>query len=118
MFPLEFLHFRLGVLVIDLIGALLIVGYVVAGAIALIRGKGVTIARLLAAEGAVWGLSFKVAGSLLKTIELRDWDQILMFCAVLALRILLKRLFAWEEQRLRDPASRRAPVQPGRLDLS
>jgi hypothetical protein len=118
MFPLEFFHFRLGVLVIDLIGALLIVGYVIAGAVALIRGRGVVAARLLAAEGAVWGLSFKVAGSLLKTIELRGWDQILMFCTVLALRILLKRLFTWEEQRLRGRAVKSAPARTGDLDLS
>jgi Ca2+/Na+ antiporter len=118
MFPLEFFHFRSGVVLIDLIGALLIVGYVVAGAVALIRGRGVTSARLLAAEGAIWGLSFKVAGSLLKTIELRDWNQIAMFCTVLTLRILLKRLFTWEEQQLRVRVRIGRPAESGNLDLS
>jgi hypothetical protein len=118
MFPLEASCFHLGILLIDLIGALLIVGYVIAGFVALIRGRGVTPARLLAAEGAVWGLSFKVAGSLLKTIELRNWDQIAMFCTVLALRILLKRLFVWEEQRLRGRLKTGEPPASANLDLS
>lgn len=104
MFPPEWLGPHLGVVLIDLVGGLLIVAYVVAAGVALLRGRGVVRARLLAAEGATLGLSFKVAGTLLKTIELHTWEQILMFCVILALRVLLKRLFVWEAQRLRRSA--------------
>jgi len=40
------------------------------------------------------------AATMLRTIGLRTWHQILMFTLVLFLRILLKKLFVWEKQRL------------------
>jgi hypothetical protein len=46
------------------------------------------------------GLSFKAAGTLLKTLELHTWGQIAMFGAVLSLRVVLKRLFEWEKGRI------------------
>ncbi|MDQ2885502.1 MAG: DUF1622 domain-containing protein [Chloroflexota bacterium] len=48
------------------------------------------------------GLSFKLAGTLLRTIELRTWQQIFMFVAIFALRTLIKRLFTWERVRLQQ----------------
>jgi uncharacterized membrane protein len=81
-------------------GGLLIVGYIVAAIIVLLRTGNITQARLLAADGAIMGLSFKLAGTLLKTIELHTWQQILMFAAIFALRYGLKRLFTWEQMRL------------------
>ena len=45
------------------------------------------------------------AATLLRTIGLRTWRQILMFTLILSLRILLKKLFVWEKQQiLEDPA--------------
>jgi uncharacterized membrane protein len=49
----------------------------------------------------LWGLSFKVAAALLKTAELRSWDQIAAFTAVLALRTLLKLALTSEQRQLR-----------------
>ena len=40
------------------------------------------------------------AATLLLTIGLRTWHQILMFTLVRFLRIVLKKLFVWEKQRL------------------
>lgn len=97
----ERLQFHVGVLIIDLVGAVVIVGYVLVALIALVRGRSVADARLLVAEGAVFGLSFKLAGPLLMTLELHTWEQILMFGTVLILRTILKSLFTWEKQRLR-----------------
>jgi hypothetical protein len=42
-------------------GGLLIVGYIVAAIIVLLRTGNITQARLLAADGAIMGLSFKLA---------------------------------------------------------
>ncbi len=83
-----------GAVLIDLLGALLIVGYDGAAIVALLRGRSILQARLLVAEGAVFGLSFKVAGALLTALELPTWRQLGMFATVLALRTLLKQLFA------------------------
>jgi uncharacterized membrane protein len=102
--------FHTGVLLIDLFSALLIVAYVVAALAALVRSgallharglardRGIAQARLLVAEGAVLGLSLKVAAALLKTLEIHTWDQILMFAAIFALRTVLKQLFLWEKE--------------------
>ena len=86
--------------VIEFVGALLISGYLLAALMALLRRRDVRQARLLVTDGVIYGLSFKVAGSLLKTIELHTWQQILMFAALLVLRTGLKQVFVWERTEL------------------
>ncbi len=93
-------NFTLWAAGIEFVGALFIIAYVFAALIVLLRTKDVSAARLLVADGVIAGLSFKVAGTLLKTIELRTWQQILMFVAIFALRTFLKRFFVWERARL------------------
>lgn len=83
-------------------GALLIVGYILLSLFVLFKHKDITRARLVAADGVITGLSFKLAATLLKTLSLQSWQQIAMFAAIFALRIILKRLFVWERQRLQQ----------------
>lgn len=93
-------NFVLWASIIEFIGALLIVGYIVAALLALLRRRSIRQARLLVTDGVLYALSFKVAGTLLKTIELQSWQQILMFVAILALRTALKYVFQWERAEL------------------
>lgn len=113
MWPRDAVPFHAGVVLIDLVGGLLVAGYVLAAVAALARTGGLDRARLLVAEGAVLGLSFKTAGTLLKTLEIHTWEQIGMFGAVLALRVVLKQLFVWEKWRV-ERGSPTAPPSPGR----
>lgn len=87
-------------------GALIIVAYCAAALLTLLRARtaGIVRARLLVAQGVLTGLGFKLAGTLLKTLLLVSWRQILVFAAIFALRTLLKRLFVWEQTRLRQHA--------------
>jgi uncharacterized membrane protein len=94
------LNFSLWAATIEFIGALLIVFYMLRALVTLVRTRNVPLARLIVAEGAITGLSFKLAGTLLKTIELHTWEQILIFVIIFALRTLLKRLFTWEQAQL------------------
>lgn len=80
--------------------ALMIVGYCVAALGALLLGRGIVQVRLLVAEGVLWGLSFKVAAALLKTLTLRTWEQLAFFVIILGLRILVKWVLTWERARL------------------
>ncbi len=96
------LDFTLWIGLIEFVGALFIIGYVIVALITLLRSHSIVQARLLVADGAITGLSFKLAGTLLKTIELHTWQQILMFVAIFALRTILKRLFTWERTRLQS----------------
>ena len=91
--------------IIEFGGALIILGYVVAALWRLIRSRttgSVRRARLLIAEGAIWGLNFKLAGTLLNTILIHSWQQIGVFAVIFALRTLLKRVFTWEQESLRE----------------
>ena len=100
MWPRDVLPLHAGVVLIDLVGGLFVAGYVLAAVVTLVRTGAVSQARLLVAEGAVLGLSFKTAGTLLKTLEIHTWEQIGTFEAVLALRVVLKQLFVWEKGRV------------------
>lgn len=97
MLPPDRLPFHIGVVVIDLVGGLLMIPYIVWALLTVSRTGEVGRARLLVAEGAVLALSFKTAGTLLKTLELHTWNQIMMFGVMLTLRISLKKLFVWEK---------------------
>jgi uncharacterized membrane protein len=92
--------------IIEFIGALLIIGYMFAALVVLVRTRNVIAARLLAADGALAGLNFKLAGTLLKTVALHTWQQILMFVAILALRQVLGHIFTWERERLQTRVRR------------
>lgn len=92
---------------IEFIGALIIVGYVAAALVDLARMRGARRAQLRVADGVMWGLSFKLAGTLLKTILLHTWEQVLFFVVIFTLRTVLKRVFAWEAQRLQREHGRR-----------
>jgi uncharacterized membrane protein len=110
MWPRDALPFHAGVVLIDLIGGLFVVGYVLAAVVTLVRTGAVAHAWLLVAEGAVLGLSFKTAGTLLKTLEVHTWGQIGMFGAVLALRVVLKQLFVWEKERVERGSTTAPPT--------
>jgi uncharacterized membrane protein YfhO len=60
--------------------------------LSLLRLRSIDRARLRIAEGVIAGLSFKLAATLLKTIVLQSWEQILMFAAIIVIRMLLKHL--------------------------
>jgi hypothetical protein len=87
-------------LALQLVGAIVITAFVAAALVSLSLGRGVLRARLLVAEGVIGGLGVMTAATLLRTIGLRTWHQIVMFTVILSLRILLKKLFVWERQRL------------------
>ena len=87
-------------LALQLMRAVVIIGFFAAAMVSLGLGRGVLRARLLVAEGVIGGLGVMTAATLLRTIGLRTWHQILIFTLVLSLRILLKKLFVWEKRRL------------------
>jgi hypothetical protein len=99
------LDFSFWGLALQLGAAIVITGFVALALVSVTLGRGVLRARLLVAEGVIGGLGVMTAATLLRTIGLRTWRQILMFTLILSLRILLKKLFVWEKQQiLEDPA--------------
>jgi uncharacterized membrane protein len=104
----DWLGFRSWIVIIQFGAALLIGGYAAAAVVTLVRTRNVSRARLVMADGVITGLSVLVIGALLRVITLESWQDIGLFTAILSLRTLLKRLFVWEEDRLRRAPARRA----------
>ncbi|GER90609.1 hypothetical protein KDW_47710 [Dictyobacter vulcani] len=86
--------------IIEFLGALLILAYMCFALLTLFRTKDISQARIVVTDGIIAGLSFKLAGTLLRTIELQSWPQILTFLAIFVIRTVLKRFFSWEQHRL------------------
>jgi hypothetical protein len=92
----------LGVLAlpIQLLAGGVIAIHLAAALVAIARTGSIPRARLTAADGVIAGLGLITAATLLRTIELRTWNQIALLTVVLTLRTLLKRLFVWERNRI------------------
>lgn len=89
---------------IELIGSVVIVAFCLRGLVlAVLERKPYRVHDALA-QGVLWGLDFKLAATLLKTLELTSWHQIAMFVLVLGLRTLLKRSLtrAWSRRLAAD----------------
>ena len=83
------------VLILEIIGALIILYHVVRAIIDLCTGK-VKSCRALITEGITTGLSFLLVSEVLKTIIDRDWTSIGMTCAILLMRAAISVLLFWE----------------------
>lgn len=89
------------ILLIELISTAIIAGYVIAALVTLALTHSIPAARLLVAEGALYGLSFEVAATLLRTIALHTWQEIGIFAVILAIRTAIKLVFSWEQGHIR-----------------
>lgn len=88
----------LGGMLIQLLGAGVVVYYAVRAMYSILRGGGSDRARLLIAEGVLAALGLMVAGTLLNMLALQTWTQIRAFALVFVLRTLLKRVFSSEKE--------------------
>jgi hypothetical protein len=66
----------------------------------LVPRRRATQARVVMSEGIILALSFIASGAFLRILHLRSWNQIAIFSVVLGLRILLKKVFTWEKNRI------------------
>ncbi|QLE46856.1 DUF1622 domain-containing protein [Nostoc sp. C057] len=99
-------NFSVWAVIIQFLGSLAIAAYVFAAILSLIFRCNVYQARIIVAEGVVTSLNFMVAATLLKTINLRTWRQIIVFSLILLIRIFLKKLFVWEKMQILTIKSR------------
>ncbi|MCH5163596.1 MAG: DUF1622 domain-containing protein [Clostridiales bacterium] len=82
------------VLLIELIGTIVLIYAVLSAIIGLFkRQKHV---RLKLAEGIALALEFKIGGELLRTVIVRNWEELLILGAVILLRAALTFLIQWE----------------------
>ncbi len=82
------------ILLIELVGVCVLI-YTVARAVVAIFRRGDRV-RLDLAEGIALSLEFKMGAELLRTLIVRDWNEILVLGAVILLRAALTFLIQWE----------------------
>ena len=52
--------------------------------------------RLNLAEGLATGLEFKLGGEILRTLIVREWEEIIILGAIVALRVAMALMIYWE----------------------
>ena len=82
------------ILLIELIGVGILLWSVLRALVSLLRHKKKM--RLELAEGIALALEFKMGGELLRTVIVREWTELLILGAVIALRAALTFLIHWE----------------------
>lgn len=82
------------ILIIELIGVVILCYAVVSAVIGLIKRQRHV--RLKLAEGIALALEFKMGGELLRTVIVREWNELLILGAIILLRAALAFLIQWE----------------------
>ena len=82
------------ILFIEFIGVIVLMGAVIKGVADIIRKNEHM--RLNLVEGIALSLGFKIGGELLRTVIVRNWDEILLLGAIILLRAALTFLIQWE----------------------
>ncbi|MDE6504962.1 MAG: DUF1622 domain-containing protein [Clostridia bacterium] len=82
------------ILIVELVGIVILMYAIVSAVIGLIKRQGHT--RLKLAEGIALALEFKMGGELLRTVIVREWNELLILGAIILLRAALTFLIQWE----------------------
>ena len=98
------------ILLCEIIGVLMIVMTAIRGVIAWIRKN--TQARLIAAEGIAIALTFKMGGEVLRTVIVREWQELLILGAVVLLRVVMAVIIHFEIRSERQLLGDKIPEQP------
>lgn len=87
-------------LIVQVFGSLILAAFVASAWFSLAIRHNLERARLFVADGVIACLTLMTVATVLRTISIRNWPQVLSLTLVLFLRILLKRLFVWEKSKL------------------
>ena len=82
------------ILFVEFVGVFVVVGAIIKGIIDAIKKDEHM--RLNLVEGIALAMSFKIGGELLRTVIVRNWDEILLLAAVILLRAALTFYIQWE----------------------
>ncbi len=82
------------ILVVELIGVCVLIWAIVRALVELIRHKGSV--KLDLAEGIGLALEFKMGGELLRTVVVRDLEELAILGAIILLRAAMTFLVQWE----------------------
>ena len=82
------------ILIVEFVGIVILVYAIVSAVIGLFKRQQHV--RLKLAEGIALALEFKMGGELLRTVIVREWNELLILGAIILLRAALTFLIQWE----------------------
>lgn len=82
------------ILIVEFIGIIILVYAIISAVTGLFKRQPHV--RLKLAEGIALALEFKMGGELLRTVIVREWNELLILGAVILLRAALTFLIQWE----------------------
>ena len=82
------------ILLVEFVGIVILVYAIVSAVIGLFKRQQHV--RLKLAEGIALSLEFKMGGELLRTVIVREWNELLILGAIILLRAALTFLIQWE----------------------
>ena len=82
------------ILLVEFVGIVILVYAIVSSIIGLVKRQQHV--RLKLAEGIALSLEFKMGGELLRTVIVREWNELLILGAIILLRAALTFLIQWE----------------------
>lgn len=82
------------ILLVEFVGIAILVYTIISAIIGLFKRQQHT--RLKLAEGIALSLEFKMGGELLRTVIVREWNELLILGAIILLRAALTFLIQWE----------------------
>ena len=82
------------ILLVEFVGIVILVYAIVSAVIGLFKRQPHV--RLKLAEGIALALEFKMGGELLRTVIVREWNELLILGAIILLRAALTFLIQWE----------------------
>ena len=82
------------ILLVEFVGIVILVYAIVSAIIGLFKRQPHV--RLKLAEGIALALEFKMGGELLRTVIVREWNELLILGAIILLRAALTFLIQWE----------------------
>jgi len=103
------------ILIVECIGIVVLLYSVIGAVVRLCRREEHV--RLRLAEGIALSLEFKMGGELLRTVIVREWNELLILGAIILLRAALTFLIQWEikverkSDNLPEPHSTQTPTQ-------
>ena len=82
------------ILIVECIGIIILIYAIISAVIGLFKRQEHV--RLKLAEGIALALEFKIGGELLRTVIVREWNELLILGAIIILRAALTFLIQWE----------------------
>ncbi len=101
------------ILFVEFVGVLVVIGAIIKGIVDAVKRDEHM--RLNLVEGIALAMSFKIGGELLRTVIVRNWDEILLLAAVILLRAALTFYIQWEiriEKKKKEERERTADTAP------